>query len=281
MTLPAKPEARAAARINVTRLHPAPFISFENVGKTFVTKTGDRVEAIRDVSFSVPKNEFITIVGPSGCGKSTLLRMLAGLLPPTIGRVLIDNHSVKEPVADVGMVFQRPALLPWRNVLGNVLLPAIILGMDSTTAMERAHALLGLVGLQDFVKKYPNELSGGMQQRVAICRALMCRPMLLLMDEPFAALDAMTREDLSIELMRIWQHETKTVLFITHSITEAVLLADRIVVISSRPGTVMQTINVNIPRPRDIATTECAEFQTYAGTVRAAIGGARGGACRV
>lgn len=276
MILPAKPEP-LAARANVTRLHPAPFISFENVGKTFVTKTGDRVEAIRDISFSVPKNEFVTIVGPSGCGKSTLLKMLAGLLPPTTGRVLVDNRLVKEPAADVGMVFQRPALLPWRNVLGNVLLPAIILGMDSTTALERAHALLTLVGLQDFAKKYPNELSGGMQQRVAICRALICRPMLLLMDEPFAALDAMTREDLSIELMRIWQHETKTVLFITHSISEAVLLADRVVVISSRPGTVMKTFDINIPRPRDIGTTQCAEFQDYAGEVRAAIGARPGG----
>jgi NitT/TauT family transport system ATP-binding protein len=272
MTLPVKPGLPASARTNVTRLHAAPFICFDKVGKTFVTKTGDRVEAIRDISFAVPKNEFITIVGPSGCGKSTLLRMLAGLLPVTTGNVLIEDRPVKEPIADVGMVFQRPALLPWRNVLGNILLPAIIVGMDRTTALERAHALLALVGLEDFAKKYPNELSGGMQQRVAICRALICRPMLLLMDEPFAALDAMTREDLSIELMRIWQHETKTVLFITHSIAEAVLLADRVVVISSRPGTVMTTIDVDIPRPRDIATTQCAEFLAYAGAVRAAIG---------
>jgi NitT/TauT family transport system ATP-binding protein len=272
MTVMAQPEQPSLARGTVTELHPLPLISFHGVGKTFATKSGERVEAIREITFSVPRNEFVTIVGPSGCGKSTLLRMLAGLLPPTTGRILIGEKQVARPIADVGMVFQRPALLPWRNVLGNVLLPSLITGMDRATALDRAHELLSLVGLADFAKKYPNELSGGMQQRVAICRALICRPTLLLMDEPFAALDAMTREDLSIELMRIWQRDTKTVLFITHSITEAVLLADRVIVISPRPGTVLQTVNVNIPRPRDMTTTQRPEFQAYVGTVRSAIG---------
>jgi NitT/TauT family transport system ATP-binding protein len=271
----ANPDQTSAPRSNVTRIPSSPFIHFEKVGKTFVTKDGERLEAIRDISFSVPKNEFVTIVGPSGCGKSTLLRMLAGLLRPTSGSILFGNQPVTGPIADAGMVFQRPALLPWRNVLGNVLLPAIIIGMDRTAALERAYSLLDLVGLANFAQKYPNELSGGMQQRVAICRALICRPVLLLMDEPFASLDAMTREDLSIELMHIWQHETKTVLFITHSITEAVLLADRVVVISSRPGIVKQTIDIDIPRPRDMATTERPEFQAYASAVRTAIGARR------
>src|SRR5262249_31930431 len=150
------PEPSSPARTNVTRLHSPPLIQFDAVGKTFVTKTGERVEAIRDISFSVPKNEFVTIVGPSGCGKSTLLRMLAGLLPPTTGSILVGSQPVRGPISNVGMVFQRPALLPWRNVLGNVLLPAIITGMDRTAAIERAYSLLDLVGLADFARKYPN-----------------------------------------------------------------------------------------------------------------------------
>jgi len=247
-----------------------PLIVFEAVGKTFNTKAGERVEAIRDISFTVAKNQFVTIVGPSGCGKSTLLKMLAGLLEPTRGQLTVQGQAAHAQ-CNVGMVFQRPALLPWRNVLGNILLPSIIIRMDRQHALERAHELLELVGLSDFATKYPNELSGGMQQRVAICRALLCQPTLLLMDEPFAALDAMTREELSVELLRIWQHEPKTVLFVTHSISEAILLADQVVIISSRPGRVVRTIDVNIPRPRDLSATQLAIFQDYTAIIRSEI----------
>jgi NitT/TauT family transport system ATP-binding protein len=248
----------------------APFIVFESVGKTFITKTGESVEAIRDVSFSVVNNEFVTIVGPSGCGKSTLLRMIAGLMPPSAGRLSIAGQSPGS-AGNLAMVFQRPALLPWRNVLGNILLPSIIVGMDRRKALQRAHELLQLVGLSEFANKYPSELSGGMQQRVAICRALLCGPTLLLMDEPFAALDALTREELSVELLRIWQREPKTVLFVTHSIPEAVLLADQVVIISSRPGHIVRTLAIDLPRPRELGVMQSPLFQEYAATIRAAI----------
>ncbi|MET0538771.1 MAG: ABC transporter ATP-binding protein [Xanthobacteraceae bacterium] len=257
----AREQARGAA---------APLIVFESVGKSFVTKTGESVEAIRDISFTVADNQFITIVGPSGCGKSTLLRMLAGLMPPSAGRLTIAGQSPAS-AANLAMVFQRPALLPWRNVLGNILLPSVIIGMDRRKALQRAYELLALVGLSDFADKYPSELSGGMQQRVAICRALLCGPTLLLMDEPFAALDALTREELSVELLRIWQHEPKTVLFVTHSIPEAVLLADQVIIISSRPGRIVRTVTIDLPRPRDLSLMQSALFQDYAAAIRAAI----------
>jgi NitT/TauT family transport system ATP-binding protein len=252
------------------RSRPAPLIVFESVGKSFITKSGESVEAIRDISFTVASNQFVTIVGPSGCGKSTLLRMLAGLMPPSTGQLTVAGAR-PELAGNIGMVFQRPALLPWRNVLGNILLPSIILGINRRTALQRAHELLELVGLGDFANKYPNELSGGMQQRVAICRALLCTPTLLLMDEPFAALDALTREELSIELLRIWQHEPKTVLFVTHSIPEAILLADEVVIISSRPGRIVRTLPIELPRPRDLSAMQSVVFQEYAATIRAAI----------
>lgn len=247
-----------------------PFIDFVNVGKTFRTRTGD-VPAMSDVSLSIAKNQFVAIVGPSGCGKSTLLKMLAGLLAVTTGRIDLHGKS-KDPLLNVGMVFQRPALLPWRNVLANVLLPAQVARLDRAVAHERAIRLLKLVGLVDFTRKYPGELSGGMQMRVALCRALICEPTLLLMDEPFGALDAMTREDLSIELLRIWQRQPKTVLFVTHSISEAILLADRVVVMSSRPGRVIQTIDIDIPRPRDFADVNSAAFKDYSSLIRESIG---------
>ena len=247
-----------------------PFIDFVKVGKTFQTRTGE-VPAICDVSLSIPRNQFVAIVGPSGCGKSTLLKMLAGLLTVTSGR--IDLHAEgKDPLSNVGMVFQRPALLPWRDVMANILLPTQIAKLDRTAATERAMGLLKLVGLTDFARKYPSELSGGMQMRVALCRALICEPTLLLMDEPFGALDAMTREDLSIELLKIWQRQPKTVLFVTHSISEAILLADRVVVMSSRPGRVIQTIDIDIPRPRDFSDIHTTAFKDYSSLIRESIG---------
>ena len=249
------------------------FISFENVGRTFLTRAGEPVEALRDVSFGIGKNEFVTIVGPSGCGKSTLLKLVAGLLPPSGGRVLAQGEEIGGPASNVGFVFQRPALLPWRSALGNILLPALITGMDRREAEERAMRLLQLVGLSQFAKKYPSELSGGMQQRVAICRALLCGPTLLLMDEPFAALDALSREALAVELMKIWALEPKTVLFVTHSISEAVLLGDKVVVIGARPGTVVKSVPIAIDRPRDLASMQLPQFQRYVAEIREAISG--------
>jgi NitT/TauT family transport system ATP-binding protein len=247
-------------------------IEFREVHKTFATRAGEEVEALGGVSFDVGENEFITIVGPSGCGKSTLLKLVAGVIAPSAGAILLDGQAVAGPRADLGMVFQSPVLLRWKNVLDNVLFPAVILGLDRAQARERALALLRLVGLQGFERKYPRELSGGMQQRVAICRALLFRPSILLMDEPFGALDAMTREELSVELLRIWQEEVKTVLFVTHSIPEAVLLGHRVVVITRRPGRVAAVVPVELPTPRDLAMTSRPDFQASVAAIRRQIG---------
>jgi NitT/TauT family transport system ATP-binding protein len=255
---------------------PAPRIAFREVRKTFATRAGEQVEALGGVSFEVNPNEFVTIVGPSGCGKSTLLKLLAGVIATSAGEILLDGRRVAGPQLDLGMVFQSPVLLRWKNVLDNVLFPAVILGLDRQEAHERGLALLRLVGLQGFERKYPRELSGGMQQRVAICRALLFRPSILLMDEPFGALDAMTREELSVELLRIWQEEVKTVLFVTHSIPEAVLLGHRVVVITRRPGRVAAVVTVDLPRPRDLAMTTRPDFQTYVAAIRRQIGASTG-----
>jgi NitT/TauT family transport system ATP-binding protein len=254
------------------------FISFANVRKTFLTRTGERVEALSDVSFDVNRNEFVTIVGPSGCGKSTLLKLLAGLEPPSGGDVVLDGQPVRGPQRDIGMVFQSPVLLQWKDVLGNVMFPATILKLDRGPARGRARELLRMVGLTDFERKYPSELSGGMQQRVAICRALLFRPSILLMDEPFGALDAMTRDELSVELLRIWQDEVKTVLFVTHSIPEAVLLGSRVVVMTSRPGRVAEVFDVRLEYPRDLSMTTRPEFQEYVAAIRSRIAGGAGSA---
>jgi NitT/TauT family transport system ATP-binding protein len=216
-------------------------------------------QALEAISLDVHEDEFVTLVGRSGCGKSTLLRIVAGLLKPTAGRVEIDGIAVTGPRPDVSVVFQRPALLPWRSVIENVLLPVEILGLDKREYGRRAHDLLELVGLQNFARGAPWELSGGMQQRVALCRALVTNPRILLMDEPFAALDALTREDLSLELQRLWTEYRKTILFVTHSIEEAVLLADRVVVMSPRPGRLMKIVGVDLPRPRSLGESRRSE----------------------
>jgi NitT/TauT family transport system ATP-binding protein len=247
-------------------------IVFRDVRKSFATRVGERVDALAGVSFDVGRNEFVTIVGPSGCGKSTLLKLLAGVIPLTGGEIALDGRPVTGPRRDIGMVFQNPVLLRWRNVVDNVLFPATIFGLDRAEARERAMALLAMVGLAGFERKYPRELSGGMQQRVAICRALLFRPSILLMDEPFGALDALTREELSVELLRIWQEETKTVLFVTHSIPEAVLLGHRVVVITHRPGRVGDIVPIELPHPRDLAMTARPAFQDYVGMIRSKIG---------
>jgi NitT/TauT family transport system ATP-binding protein len=240
-------------------------IALERVGMTYAAASGS-VEALRDVSLGVGDGELVAVVGPSGCGKSTLLRIVAGLRRATAGRVRVNERVVTGPVADVGMVFQSPILLKWRSVLDNVLLPAELAGLDRGRYRGRALELLGLVGLSDFAPKLPRELSGGMQQRASLCRALLLDPPLLLMDEPFGALDAMTRDDMNLELLRVWGEALtagagrKTILFVTHSISEALFLADRVIVMTSRPGRVAAEIDVPLPRPRTIETRASPDF---------------------
>ena len=250
-------------------------ISVRNVTKVFHALDGADVLAVQNVSLEIADSEFVSIVGPSGCGKSTLLRLISGLERPTSGRVAIDDQEVTEPRADVGIVFQAPTLLPWSDLLNNVLFPLKILGKTSNEGLARARELLQLVGLEGFEKKLPSELSGGMQQRAAICRALVHDPNILLMDEPFAALDALTREEMALELMRIWTEKPKTIYFVTHSVPEAVLLADRVVVMSARPGRIVDVIEVPLPRPRSFEQESMKEFQDCAQRIRRHIFGSR------
>jgi len=225
------------------------------------------VEALEDIHLRVGRGEFVALVGPSGCGKSTLLRIIAGLRPPTVGRVLVDGRPVTRPIPAVGMVFQAPVLLKWRRIVENVLLAAELSGLEPARYRARAEELLELVGLRGFADKLPRELSGGMQQRTSLCRALLLDPPLLLMDEPFGALDAMTRDDLNLELLRVWgegSETRKTIVFVTHSIAEAAFLADRVVVMTSRPGRVAEAFPVELPRPRTVATRASAAFGALA-----------------
>ena len=224
-------------------------VEVSDLAKTYPAKSGP-VRALEQVSFDVRDREFVTVVGPSGCGKSTALKIVAGLIPRSGGTVKVFGESVAGPIPDVGMVFQAPVLLKWRTVLDNVLFSIDILRRDRKQYLGVATDLLRLVGLEGFERAYPRELSGGMQQRVAIARALIHDPTLLLMDEPFGALDVMTREQMNLELMRIWSENQKTTILITHSIQEAVFLADRVVVMTPRPGRVAAIVDVDLPRPR-------------------------------
>ena len=247
-------------------------IEIAALDKRFVSRSGEAVLALSGVDLSAAEGEFVSVVGPSGCGKTTLLRILAGLEAPTGGKVTIDGKPIHGPRDDVSVVFQAATLLPWYNVLENVLLPAKLKGDFSEATVARAHDLLKLVDLSDFDQKYPFELSGGMQQRVAICRALIRNPKILLMDEPFGALDAMTRETMNVELMRWCSREKKTVLFITHSIPEAVLLGDRVVVMSPRPGRISSILDVDFQRPRDLKTLALPQFGALCDQVRTVFG---------
>ena len=243
-------------------------IRLDHVDKTYRTRRGDLVHAVADVTLEVGDNEFVTLVGASGCGKSTLLKLVAGLTPPTGGTIRIGQVTVHEPFPDVGFVFQQPVLLPWRSVLDNVLFSVEMLGLDARHHRKQAGDLLELTGLGGFETKYPRELSGGMQQRVAICRALLPDPSLLLMDEPFGALDAMTREEMSLELLRIWEERRKTILFVTHSIPEAILLADRVVVMTPRPGRIARVLSIDLPRPRTMELEFDPRFKAASDEVR-------------
>jgi NitT/TauT family transport system ATP-binding protein len=226
-------------------------IRLTGVSRTFAGRSGT-VEALRGIDLDVGDGEFVAVLGRSGCGKSTLLRLISGLLPVSAGEVTVSGDRVTKPRRDIAMMFQKPALLPWRSVLDNVLLPVQIFGGKKAAHRDRAHELLDMTGLAGFEKRLPHELSGGMQQRVALCRSLIANPRVMLMDEPFSALDALTREELSGELQRVHMDLGTTIVFVTHSIDEAVLLADRVVVLSPRPGRIREIIDIKIPRPRTL-----------------------------
>ena len=247
----------------------APVIAFDAVRHAFAGTDGTPITALDGVTFDVGRHEFLSILGPSGCGKSTLLRLTAGLIAPSGGTLSIYGQPVSEPRDEIGIVFQRPVLLPWFDVVGNVTFPMRHkYGSVSKVELDRAHRLLALVGLEEFAGRRVDELSGGMQQRVAIARALLLDPDILLMDEPFSALDALTREEMSFELLRIWSERPKTVMFITHSIPEAILLADRVVVMTPRPGRIREVLKVNLPRPRSLDTLSDPAFLELANAIR-------------
>ena len=243
-------------------------IAVRGLDKRYETAAGP-VVALQGIDFSIGEGEFVAVVGPSGCGKSTLLKILAGLLPVSSGEARLRGTPITGARRDIGVVFQSPVLFPWRTVLGNVLLPADVQRLDRPRLTRTAEELLALVGLDGFERRYPWELSGGMQQRVSIVRALIHDPAILLMDEPFGALDAMTREQMNLELQRIWMEKRKTVLFITHSIAEAVFLADRVLVMTSRPGRILDIVDVTIPRPRPLDAMTTQEFGEHVRRIRA------------
>jgi NitT/TauT family transport system ATP-binding protein len=236
--------------------------------KVYRSKDGNDIHALKNINLDIRAAEFISIVGPSGCGKTTLLKILAGILERSSGEVVMQGKSLSGPSRELGVVFQAPVLLPWRTVLQNVMVPVEIQKRDRAAFEARARQLIAMVGLSGFESKYPSELSGGMQQRVGICRALVHDPSFLLMDEPFGALDAMTRESMNEELQRIWSESRKTILLVTHSIPEAVYLADRVVVMTPRPGRVVDVISVDLPRPRTLAMQNTAEFGRFVAGIR-------------
>ena len=250
---------------------PQAQLSIEGLSKCYDSTDGV-VRALDDFSLSVASGEFITIVGPSGCGKSTLLRIILGIVAPTEGRILLRGEPINGPQPGIGMVFQLPVLMEWRTVLENVLLPIEILRKRVREHETKARDLLKLVHLDGFANCYPRELSGGMQQRVAICRALIHDPELLLMDEPFGALDALTREQMASELLRIWAEQRKTVLFVTHDIDEAVFLGDRVIALTPRPGRVALLDEIRLKRPRSVRIKSTPEFAAQVLRVRAVLG---------
>jgi len=242
-------------------------IEGRGVRKTYRTQDGE-VETLKPLDFSIRAGEFVSVIGPSGCGKSTLMKMVAGLLPISGGELLLASQPVRGPQTNVGIVFQSALLLPWRKVIDNILLQAEIRNLPMQAARARAEQLIEMAGLKGFENKYPWQLSGGMQQRVAILRALLHDPPVLLMDEPFGALDAMTRERMNLELQRIWMAAGKTVLLITHSIPEAIFLSDRVLVMSERPGRIAAVYDIELPRPRTLDVMGSEQFAAYARTLR-------------
>ncbi len=252
-----------------------PLISVQDVLRVF-TSGPKTVKALDHVSFDVDEGNFVSLVGPSGCGKSTLLKIVAGLLPATSGKIRVYHREVDAPLENVGMVFQSPVLLKWKSVIGNVMLPVEFARLERHSHLEKARSLIRLVGLEGFEEMFPYQLSGGMQQRVSLCRALVTDPNLLLMDEPFGALDAMTRDELDLELLKIWEEKRKTVLFVTHNIQEAVFLSDYVVVMSARPGRVLEKVRIDLERPRAMEMMSRSRFGEYTLQIRAMLASASG-----
>jgi NitT/TauT family transport system ATP-binding protein len=250
-----RPPARAQMR--------EPAIQIDGVSQRFGS-----VQALDPIDLAVPAGEFLSVLGPSGCGKSTLMRAVAGLVSPTTGEIRIDGGLVRDPHPDVGIVFQKATLLPWRSVIGNITLQLEMRNLPRERFEQRLKELIALTGLKGFEGSLPHQLSGGMQQRVALCRALIHDPKILLMDEPFGALDAMTREAMNLELQRVWLESRKTVMFITHSISEAVFLSDRVVVMSKRPSRISTVIDVDLPRPRNFAMVNDRAFIAATSRIR-------------
>lgn len=248
-------------------MNPVSALSLSGVTKIYDTESGP-LTALAGIDFEIGAGEFLSVLGPSGCGKSTLLSLASGLEFPSTGTVCHNGAPITRAVTDIGIVFQTDALLEWRHVLGNIMLQPQIRGLDMPSYTRKAHELLKLTGLEGFENKYPHELSGGMRQRVSICRALIHDPSLLLMDEPFGALDALTREQMVMELHQLWLRERKSVMFVTHDIQEAILLAQRVLVMTPRPGRVAEVIDVDLPFPRTRATTASARFLELTAHVR-------------
>lgn len=244
------------------------FIQVQDIAKRYDSRSGESINAIEKVSLDIPRGGFISLVGPSGCGKSTLLKMIGRLLPPSAGRIIYRGVRRSEIRPRLGVVFQESLLLPWRTILNNIMLPIDVRQLEQKGGLERARQLMKMVGLEGFEGKYPFELSGGMQQRAAIARALAADPELLLMDEPFGALDALTREQMTEELQSLWMRTKKTVVFVTHSITEAVYLSDRVVVMSGRPSRILDDIVIDLPRPRSLDMMTDPAFGAYSSHIR-------------
>ena len=258
-------------------INPSPesgWIVIDNLSKSYQRPKAEPVLALDATSFSVQRGEFIVVVGPSGCGKTTLLNILAGLLPATSGRASLAGTPVAGPRRDIGVVFQSPTLLPWRTVLQNIMMPVVVQNLDRAAMLSRAHQLIELVGLKGFEDRLPQELSGGMQQRAGICRALVHDPDVLLMDEPFGALDAMTRDTMNLELLKVWRESRKTIVLITHGISEAVFLADRVLVMTPRPGRLAEEVVIDLPRPRRLDMLHSPEAGVFIDRIRSHFEGA-------
>ena len=264
---PIKPMRAAADSLDISADRGPALILARGLSKTYITGSGE-VTALKNLDFEIYDGEFVSVIGQSGCGKSTLLKVLAGLLPYTAGSVELNGKPLCGPTPEAAVVFQSPVLLPWRTLIDNVLLPIEFRKLPMASYRQTAADLLAMVGLTEFAQRYPFELSGGMQQRAAIVRALVQDPRLLLMDEPFGALDAMTREQMNLELLRIWSQSRKTVIFITHSISEAIFLSDRVIAITARPGTIADVITIDLPRPRELSCINTDRFGRYAVKLR-------------
>lgn len=269
---------KAVSRLPIARerldvaAREAALLDVSEVTKTYETREGDEILALDRVSLMLADGEFVSVVGPSGCGKSTLLKIIAGIENSSGGTITYNGTSGARPQIGLGVVFQQPVLLPWLTILENVMLPIRVLRLPYKASEQRAQELLALVGLTGFERKYPTELSGGMQQRVGIARSLVHDPSLLLMDEPFGALDALTRERMSIELQKIWMSNRKTVFFITHSIMESVFLSDRVLVMSPRPGRIIEELVIPFPRPRTFELAANPEFNKLVSHIRDLLG---------